>query len=158
MTLSLPEGKGAAVVVRKYVHNDSPAAKLVQAAAEDAFQRLLFPAVEREIRKNLTETADAAAIQLFAANLRQLLLAAPLKNQVVLGVDPGYRTGCKLAVVDETGAVLDTGVAHITVGEGTRMEQGKKSFWNCCKRITLQRLPSETALPLGKQNRLWLPC
>ena len=126
MTLSLPEGKGAAVVVRKYVHNDSPAAKLVQAAAEDAFQRLLFPAVEREIRKNLTETADAAAIQLFAANLRQLLLAAPLKNQVVLGVDPGYRTGCKLAVVDETGAVLDTGVAHITVGEGTRMEQGKK--------------------------------
>ena len=126
VTLSLPEGKGAAVVVRKYVHNDSTAAKLVQAAAEDAFQRLLFPAVEREIRKNLTETADAAAIQLFAANLRQLLLAAPLKNQVVLGVDPGYRTGCKLAVVDETGAVLDTGVAHITVGEGTRMEQGKK--------------------------------
>lgn len=126
VTLSLPEGKGAAVVVRKYVHNDSPAAKLVQAAAEDAFQRLLFPAVEREIRKNLTETADTAAIQLFAANLRQLLLAAPLKNQVVLGVDPGYRTGCKLAVVDETGAVLDTGVAHITVGEGTRMEQGKK--------------------------------
>lgn len=126
VTLSLPEGKGAAVVVRKYVHSDSPAAKLVQAAAEDAFQRLLFPAVEREIRKNLTETADAAAIQLFAANLRQLLLAAPLKNQIVLGVDPGYRTGCKLAVVDETGAVLDTGVAHITVGEGTRMEQGKK--------------------------------
>ena len=126
VTLSLPEGKGAAVVVRKYVHNDSPAAKLVQAAAEDAFQRLLFPAVEREIRKNLTETADTAAIQLFAANLRQLLLAAPLKNQIVLGVDPGYRTGCKLAVVDETGAVLDTGVAHITVGEGTRMEQGKK--------------------------------
>ena len=126
VTLSLPEGKGAAVVVRKYVHNDSPAAKLVQAAAEDAFQRLLFPAVEREIRKNLTETADAAAIQLFAANLRQLLLAAPLKNQIVLGVDPGYRTGCKLAVVDETGTVLDTGVAHITVGEGTRMEQGKK--------------------------------
>ena len=126
VTLSLPEGKGAAVVVRKYVHNDSPAAKLVQAAAEDAFQRLLFPAVEREIHKNLTETADAAAIQLFAANLRQLLLAAPLKNQIVLGVDPGYRTGCKLAVVDETGAVLDTGVAHITVGEGTRMEQGKK--------------------------------
>ena len=126
VTLSFPEGKGAAVVVRKYVHNDSPAAKLVQAAAEDAFQRLLFPAVEREIRKNLTETADAAAIQLFAANLRQLLLAAPLKNQIVLGVDPGYRTGCKLAVVDETGAVLDTGVAHITVGEGTRMEQGKK--------------------------------
>ena len=126
VTLSLPEGKGAAVVVRKYVHNDSPAAKLVQATAEDAFQRLLFPAVEREIRKNLTETADTAAIQLFAANLRQLLLAAPLKNQIVLGVDPGYRTGCKLAVVDETGAVLDTGVAHITVGEGTRMEQGKK--------------------------------
>ena len=126
VTLSLPEGKGAAVFVRKYVHNDITAAKLVQAAAEDAFQRLLFPAVEREIRKNLTETADAAAIQLFAANLRQLLLAAPLKNQVVLGVDPGYRTGCKLAVVDETGAVLDTGVAHITVGEGTRMEQGKK--------------------------------
>ncbi|MGN1224106.1 MAG: Tex-like N-terminal domain-containing protein, partial [Ruminococcus sp.] len=126
VSIQLPEGKGAAIVVRKYVKNQSASAQLVQAAAEDAFQRLLFPAVEREIRKSLTEEAETAAIQVFAANLRQLLLAAPLKNQTVLGVDPGYRTGCKLAVVDVTGAVLDTGVAYITLGEGAKMEQGKE--------------------------------
>lgn len=128
VSIQLPEGKGAAIVVRKYVKNQSASAQLVQAAAEDAFQRLLFPAVEREIRKSLTEEAETAAIQVFAANLRQLLLAAPLKNQTVLGVDPGYRTGCKLAVVDATGAVLDTGVAYITLGEGAKMEQGKETI------------------------------
>ena len=128
VSISLPDGKGEAVMIRKFVKNDSPCGLLVKSAAEDAFSRLLFPAVEREVRRELTETAAAAAIKVFASNLRQLLMGAPIKNKTVLGVDPGYRTGCKLAVVDPTGKVLDTGVAYITIGEGVKMEQGKETI------------------------------
>lgn len=128
VSLVLPEGHGPSIVVHKFVKNQSPCGILVQTAAEDAFQRLLFSAVEREVRKALTEQAAASAIQVFASNLRQLLMASPLKNRTVLGVDPGYRTGCKLAVVDETGKVLDTGVAYITIGEGRKLEQGKETM------------------------------
>lgn len=149
VSIQLPEGKGAAIVVRKYVKNQSASAQLVQAAAEDAFQRLLFPAVEREIRKSLTEEAETAAIKVFAANLRQLLLAAPLKNQTVLGVDPGYRTGCKLAVVDAIGTVLDTGVAYITLGEGIKMEQGKETI----RRMMTQHHVTAVAIGNGTASR-----
>ncbi|MDD6269392.1 MAG: Tex family protein [Oscillospiraceae bacterium] len=128
VSISLPEGKGEAVIVRKYVKNDSLSGQLVKTAAEDAFARLLFPAVEREVRRELTAVAAEAAIKVFASNLRQLLMGAPLKNRTVLGVDPGYRTGCKLAVVDATGKVLDTGVAYITIGSGVKMEQGKETI------------------------------
>lgn len=128
VSITLPEGHGPSLLLQRFVKNQSPSGKLVQEAAEDAFQRLLYPAVEREIRKALTEQAASAAIKVFASNLRQLLMAAPLKNRVVLGVDPGYRTGCKLAVVDATGKVLDTGVAYITIGEGRKMEQGKETI------------------------------
>lgn len=128
VSITLPEGHGPSLLLQRFVKNQSPSGKLVQEAAEDAFQRLLYPAVEREIRKALTEQAANAAIKVFASNLRQLLMAAPLKNRVVLGVDPGYRTGCKLAVVDATGKVLDTGVAYITIGEGRKMEQGKETI------------------------------
>ena len=88
MAVTLPEGHGASLLIQKFVKNQSPCGKLVQTAAEDAFQRLLFPAVERETRKALTEQAATAAIGVFASNLRQLLMAAPLKNRIVLGVDP----------------------------------------------------------------------
>ena len=125
VSVVLPEGRGQAIVVRKFVRNQSPCGLLVQEAAEDAFQRLLFPAVEREVRRELTEKADTAAIQVFASNLRQLLMAAPLKNRTVLGVDPGYRTGCKLAVVDETGKVLDTTVIYPTAPQN-RVEESKE--------------------------------
>ena len=128
VSIALPEGHGPSLLLQRFVKNQSPSGKLVQEAAEDAFQRLLYPAVEREIRKALTEQAASAAIKVFASNLRQLLMAAKIKNRVVLGVDPGYRTGCKLAVVDATGKVLDTGVAYITIGEGRKMEQGKETI------------------------------
>ncbi len=128
VTVALPEGKGEAIMVRRFVKNDSPAGKLVKLAAEDSFSRLLFPAVEREVRRELTEKAAEAAIKIFASNLKQLLMGAPVKGKTVLGVDPGYRTGCKLAVVDSTGKVLDTGVAYITIGAGTKMEQGKNTM------------------------------
>ncbi len=128
VSIALPEGKGEALMVRKFVKNESKAGLLVKTAAEDSFSRLLFPAVEREIRRELTENASEAAIKVFASNLRQLLMGAPLKDRTVLGVDPGYRTGCKLAVVDPTGKVLDTGVAYITIGAGIKMEQGKETI------------------------------
>ncbi len=128
VTVALPEGKGEAIMVRRFVKNDSPAGKLVKLTAEDSFSRLLFPAVEREVRRELTEKAAEAAIKIFASNLKQLLMGAPVKGKTVLGVDPGYRTGCKLAVVDSTGKVLDTGVAYITIGAGTKMEQGKNTM------------------------------
>lgn len=91
---------------------ESPATVYVIEAIEDGYKRLIKPSVEREIRSELKETAEEQAIQVFAANLRQLLLQPPMKGQVVLGVDPAYRTGCKLAVVDETGKLLHIDVIY----------------------------------------------
>ncbi len=121
----IPDGRGEKIVTDKYVRNSSPCGELVKTAAEDSFSRLIFPSVEREIRADLTEKACEAAIKVFASNLRQLLMQQPVKGSVALGLDPGYRTGCKLAVVDETGKVLDTGVAYITTGEQWKIDKGK---------------------------------
>lgn len=123
--INVPDGKGEKCVTDKYVKNDSPCGELVKAAAVDGYGRLIFPSVEREIRADLTSKACEAAIKVFASNLRQLLMQPPIKGRVALGLDPGYRTGCKLAVVDGTGKVLDTGVAYITTGEQRKIEQGK---------------------------------
>lgn len=100
----------------------SPCTAAVQEAGEDAYDRLIEPSIEREIRSMLTERADTAAIRVFAMNLRQLLLQPPVKGKVALGLDPGYRTGCKVAVVDATGRVLDTGVIYITHSEAQRQQ------------------------------------
>lgn len=90
----------------------SPFAAELQAAVEDGFYRLIAPSVEREVRRLLTESADTAAIATFKENLRNLLLQPPLKGTTVLGIDPGYRTGCKVAICDPTGKVLDTGTIY----------------------------------------------
>ncbi|MBR5543764.1 MAG: RNA-binding transcriptional accessory protein [Oscillospiraceae bacterium] len=100
-----------------FVKGTNAAASLVSAACEDAYSRLIFPSIEREIRSELTDAASEDAIKLFGTNLRQLLMAPPVKGKIAIGLDPGYRTGCKLAVVDETGKVLDTDVLYITHGE-----------------------------------------
>ncbi|MBQ8732076.1 MAG: RNA-binding transcriptional accessory protein [Oscillospiraceae bacterium] len=92
----------------------SPCNEAVRQAAEDAFDRLIFPSIEREIRSGLTENACEQAIRVFAVNLRNLLMQPPVKGCVTLGLDPAYRTGCKIAVVDETGRVLDTTVVYPT--------------------------------------------
>lgn len=96
--------------VRSFFQVDrrSPFARQMKLAHEDAAKRLLLPAIERDIRRTLTETAEAHAIQVFADNLRSLLTQPPLAGQTILGIDPGYRTGCKVAVVDPTGKVVDT--------------------------------------------------
>lgn len=149
VSVTLPEGHGVSIVVHKFVKNDTPCGKLVTEAAEDAYRRLLFPAIERETRRSLTEQAAAAAIRVFASNLRQLLMASPLKGQTVLGVDPGYRTGCKLAVVDETGKVLDTGVAYITIGAGAKLEQGKETI----RRMMISHHATAVAIGNGTASR-----
>lgn len=87
----------------------------LQKAVEDSYQRLLFPSIEREVRKELTEKANVQALKVFSVNLENLLLQAPLKNKMVLGVDPAFRTGCKLAVVDQTGKVLHIDKVFITL-------------------------------------------
>lgn len=92
----------------------SPADDHLELAAEDSWKRLLAPSVERELRNELTEMAERHAINIFAANLRALLLLPPLKGHIALGIDPGYRTGCKVAVVDETGMLLETAVIYPT--------------------------------------------
>lgn len=105
----------------------SPCTPAVQEAGEDAYDRLIEPSIEREIRSTLTERAAAAAIKVFSTNLRQLLLQPPVKGKVALGLDPGYRTGCKVAVVDATGRVLDTGVIYLTHSEAQK-EQAKTTL------------------------------
>ena len=95
-------------------------------AVEDAYDRLIKPSIDREVRSMLTERADNDAIEVFAKNLRPLLMQPPVKNKVVLALDPGYRNGCKCAVVDGTGKVLDTGIIYVTMGAG-RKEQAKKT-------------------------------
>ena len=109
-------------VRRQVVVPGSAAMEFVKAAAEDAYDRLLFPSLEREARSALTETASEGAIGQFALNLRPLLMQPPVKGKVTMGLDPGYRMGCKVAVVDGTGKVLDTAVVYLTQGERKREE------------------------------------
>lgn len=92
----------------------SPAVRFMMSAVSDSYDRLIAPSIEREIRSDLFDVASEGAIKLFSQNLKNLLMQAPIKNKTVLGLDPGYRTGCKLAVVDKTGKVLDTAVIYPT--------------------------------------------
>ena len=115
VTLEAPQDKALDMIRRTYVRNATPAAAQVAEACEDAWERLVFPSLEREIRSDLTDRANVSAIRVFSDNLQQLLMQPPIRGKVTLGVDPGFRTGCKLAVVDENGKVLDTGVGHFTL-------------------------------------------
>ena len=128
VTVTLPEGDAERILLSAYKKNDSKCGELVEAACLDSWKRLISPSVEREIRAELTDKASESAIKVFSSNLRQLLMQPPVKDTVTLGVDPGFRTGCKLAVVDGTGKVLDTGVAYITTNEKFKVEQGKKKI------------------------------
>lgn len=128
VSVVLPEGEAERIILGEYLKNDSKCAELVERACIDSWKRLIYPSIEREIRSELTEKADESAIKVFSSNLRQLLMQPPVKGTVTLGVDPGFRTGCKLAVVDSTGKVLDTGVAYITTNERIKVEQGKKKI------------------------------
>ena len=97
---------------KEILNANSPSAPYVKAAIEDSYKRFIAPAIEREIRSELTEKAQTQAIEIFGENLQNLLLQAPMKGHVILGLDPAYRTGCKLAIIDETGKVLDKAVIY----------------------------------------------
>ncbi len=126
----LDETSATDIILGKYIKANNACGELVRAAAEDSYKRLIFPSVEREIRSEMTANAAEESIKVFASNLRQLLLQPPLKNSVILGLDPGYRTGCKVAVIDATGKVLDTNVVYCTPGPKTNMEASKKIIRN----------------------------
>ncbi len=121
VSVTLDRDRALPLLRRAVVKPGSPAMEFIKAAAEDAYDRLLFPSLEREERSRLTEQAAEGAIGQFALNLKPLLMQPPVKGKVTMGLDPGYRMGCKVAVVDETGKVLDTTVVYPTYG--ARQEQ-----------------------------------
>ncbi len=126
VALRLPQGEGARVVTDAAVRpGGSPTAGQVLEAAQDSYDRLLFPSIEREVRALLTERANEQAIRTFALNLKPLLMQPPIKNMVTLGLDPAYRTGCKIAVVDGTGKVLETGVVYPTPPHNKKAEAAR---------------------------------
>ena len=110
------------IVFNHSVREGSPATAFVRAAAEDSYDRLIFPSIEREVRSLLTDMATEGAIHNFGLNLKPLLMQPPVKGKVTMGLDPGYRNGCKVAVVDGTGKVLDTTVVYPTFGEKRKRE------------------------------------
>ena len=109
-------------LVRHIITRPSIFSDLLLAAITDGYKRLLFPSLERELRSLLTENAEKQAIRVFGLNLRQLLLQPPLAGHTIMGLDPGYRTGCKMAVVSSTGAILDTSTIYITHSEGQKQK------------------------------------
>ena len=137
VSLDLDHDRAMQTVYREVVIPGSAAMAFVKAAALDAYDRLLFPSLEREVRSELTDKANEGAIGQFALNLRPLLLQPPVKGKVTMGLDPGYRMGCKVAVVDGTGRVLDTAVVYPTYGAS--------GAWSTS--------PSATAPPAGRPSR-----
>ena len=122
VSLDMDEEAGVQNAQYMTVKRGSVSADFVAAAAEDACKRLIFPSLEREFRAEITDAANEQAIKNFSLNLRPLLMQPPLKNHVTLGFDPGYRNGCKLAVVDGTGKLLETGVVYPTMSEAKKAE------------------------------------
>ena len=120
--LTLPGNEGPALVCRAALKPTLHISAFVRAAAEDAYERLIFPSIQREVRNDLTDRAGQGAIRNFALNLKPLLMQPPVKGFVTMGLDPGYRNGCKVAVVDATGKVLDTNVVYPTFSEKKKQE------------------------------------
>lgn len=118
-----PEGQ-MNIIRHIMVQNNNNYTNIINEACDDAYTRLIFPSIEREIRSELTANAAEQAIKVFNTNLHQLLMQPPVKNKTVIGLDPGYRTGCKLAVVDSTGKILDTAVIYPTHSKA-KVEQSK---------------------------------
>ena len=122
VTVLLDRDAALPMMRRAVVKPGSAAMEFVKAACEDAYDRLIYPSLEREVRSALTEQANEGAIDQFALNLKPLLMQPPVKGKVTMGLDPGYRMGCKVAVVDATGKVLDTAVVYPTYGERQKKE------------------------------------
>lgn len=126
VSVDVDEGEALRIILNRLPENETEYNAFLKATAEDAYRRLIFPSVEREIRSNLTEMASEQAIKMFGSNLKPLLMQPPVKDRVTLGFDPAYRTGCKIAVVDGTGKVLDTTVVYPTPPHNKKEEAAKK--------------------------------
>jgi uncharacterized protein len=124
--IEAPHDQYIQFLIDQIVVKTSIGSEVLQTAIADGYKRLLFPALERELRTQLSEMAEKQAIKIFGLNLRQLLLQQPLSGYTVIGLDPGYRTGCKMAVVGPTGQVLDTGVIYITHSAAQRQQAADK--------------------------------
>ena len=122
VTVTLPGNEGPALVCRAALKPTMQISRMVKAVAEDAYERLIFPSIQREVRNALTDRASEGAIHNFALNLKPLLMQPPVKGFVTMGLDPGYRNGCKVAVVDATGKVLATSVVYPTFNERKKQE------------------------------------
>ena len=127
VTLGAEQQPCLAMIERRVIRRNSPVAERLSAICEDSYKRLIFPSLERELRAELTEKADAQAIGVFSENLKNLLMQSPMKGAVTMGFDPAYRTGCKIAVVDCTGKVLDTTVVYPTPPQ-SKTEQAKRTL------------------------------
>ena len=144
VTIRMDEVASVGILERAFVREGSTTTQQVKAACQDAWERLIEPSLEREVRAELTDRAGTAAIQVFGKNLHQLLMAPPVKGKVTLGVDPGFRTGCKLAVVDENGKVLATGVGHFTLpGQEAAKARAKAEILAMCRKYGV------TAIAIG---------
>ena len=144
VTVRMDEVASVGILERAFVREGSMTTQQVKTACQDAWERLVEPSLEREVRAELTDRAGTAAIQVFGKNLHQLLMAPPVKGKVTLGVDPGFRTGCKLAVVDENGKVLATGVGHFTLpGQEAAKARAKAEILTMCRKYGV------TAIAIG---------
>ncbi len=146
--IQAPEERILRYLETKVIVKDNPHTNdFLKATVEDSYRRLIAPAIDREIRNDLTEKAEEGAIKVFGKNLEQLLMQPPIVGQTVLGWDPGFRTGCKLAVVDATGKVLDTAVVYATIPSPGKQEEAKKIVRHliCKYRVTLISIGNGTA-------------
>jgi len=144
VTIEIDEALALQTICRQVINPPSACCEVVRAAAKDAWSRLIEPSLERELRSELTDRANAGAIKVFGQNLKQLLMQPPIRGKVTLGVDPGFRTGCKLAVVDETGRVLETGVGHFTIPGQDRAKEAAKRLI-----LSMVRKYGVTAVAIG---------
>lgn len=137
VAVEFDEASALSIIADAHVKEGSAATDLVKSAAQDAYERLIYPSIEREIRNTLTDAASESAIKVFALNLKQLLMQPPVKGRVTLGFDPGYRMGCKLAVVDGTGKVLETSVIY-PVPPFSKVEQAKATVRRLCSKYAVE--------------------
>lgn len=147
LALTVPDESYIQYMVRGITKNEQSIFSDVKTSAvADAYKRLMFPALERDIRNELTESADEQAIKVFGVNLKNLLLQPPLAGHVIMGLDPGYRTGCKMAIIDAQGNVLDYGAYYLTNSEKLKQEAQKKLAEKIRKfKVTLLSIGNGTA-------------
>ena len=150
VSLKMDDDRACGIICSSFVHSAGKCADQLTMAAQDAWSRLVSPSLEREIRSELTERAGEGGIREFSRNLQQLLMQPPIKGRVTLGVDPGFRTGCKLAVVDESGKVLDTGVGYFTLPVHEKQLPKAKAL---VKRMILDHNVTAVAIGNGTASR-----